>query len=36
MPITMAPIMPGLPEKLVLFIDANEPVDLQVWGVETW
>ncbi len=36
MPITMAPIMPGLPERLVFYIDANEPVDLQVWGVETW
>ncbi|MEO0257310.1 MAG: hypothetical protein ABIM74_08480 [candidate division WOR-3 bacterium] len=35
-PIRMAPIMPGLPERLMLFIDANEPVELEVWGVETW
>jgi hypothetical protein len=36
MPITMAPIRPDLPERLVFYIDANEPVDLQVWGIETW
>jgi len=36
MSLTMAPIMPGLPERLVFYIDANEPVDLEIWGVETW
>lgn len=36
MTLTMAPIMPDLPERLVFYIDANEPVDLEVWGIETW
>ena len=35
-PIALRPIVKEMPERMKLFIEAEEPVDLQVWGAETW
>ncbi|MGB9589578.1 MAG: hypothetical protein ACPL68_01690, partial [Candidatus Hydrothermia bacterium] len=35
-PIRLAPIMLDMPERLMLFIDAEGSVELEILGVETW
>jgi hypothetical protein len=35
-PISLRPIVENMPERMRLYVDADEPVDLQIWEVETW
>ena len=35
-PISLRPIVENMPERTRLYVDANEPVDLEIWGAETW
>ncbi|MEO0141026.1 MAG: hypothetical protein ABIM88_05715 [candidate division WOR-3 bacterium] len=35
-PISLRPIVEGMPERMKLFIDADEPIEIQIRGIETW